>query len=74
MRGKNIENAFVETKVRMKTRNPQRGGTEDVKEQSWDEGRVVLITKNFYEMHEQKANCCVIKRFEEGMYPQTPCQ
>lgn len=45
-----------------------------MKEESWDERRVVLIAKNLYEMHEQKANCCAIKSFEESMYPQTPRQ
>lgn len=58
----------------MKTRNPWHGRGIDVKEESWDEGRVVLITKSFYEMQEQKAKCCAIKGFEEGMYPQTPLQ
>lgn len=51
----------------METRNPGHGGVEDVKKQIWDERRGVLITKNFHEMHGQKANCCATKRFEEGM-------
>lgn len=40
-----------------------------MKEEHGDERGVVLVTKNFYEMHEQKVNCCASKRFEESMYP-----
>lgn len=53
----------------MKTRNPWHGGIEGMKEETWDEKWVVLITKKIYEMHEQKVNLFAIKGFEESMDP-----
>lgn len=58
MRGQSVDNVFLETRVRMETVNPCHVGTEDMKEQRWDKRRGEADTRNFYEMHEQKANCC----------------
>lgn len=58
MRGQNVDNAFVETRVGIETINPQHVGTEVMREDSWGKRRGEAGTKNFYEIHEQKANCC----------------
>lgn len=65
MRRQNVDNAFVETRVRTETINPGHVGTEDMKEDGWDERRGETDTKNFYEIHKQKTKCCDSLRYQK---------
>ena len=56
-RGQSVDNAFVQTKVRMETINPQHVGTEDMKRDSWDERKGEADTKTSVRYMKRKKNC-----------------